>query len=141
MYQPVIDETGLFGTTIEFQGQITKVNFPLVTGLFDDSSDEIFIVGNGILEFVDTSKTGRNSSRRLAIKLAADENDGRGLQVNVDGEQTNEETDGQSDFRGFDLQVEIEPPMQAGCLAKIFKRMQERFKIESLSTVFSKNLP
>ena len=114
MYQPVVEEAGLFGTTIESQGQVTKISFPLVTGLFDDTSDEVVIVGNGLLQFVDTT-----GSRRLAIKLVASEADARKLQESESDE---------SDTRGFDLQVLVDPPKQQGCFVTLMMKIKEKFK-------------
>ena len=116
MYEPVVEEVGLFGTTIETQGQVTKISFPLVTGLFDDTSDEVVIVGNGILEFVDTSNGRR---RRRAIKLVASETDARILQ---------ESESGQADERGFDMQVLVNPPKQQGCFVTLMNKIKEQFK-------------
>jgi len=105
-YQPVIIENevseGLFGTTIETQDKIIKINFPLVTGFFDDGADSIVISGNAELRFI-------NSSNDRRLKTAFDTNS----------------TEHTAD-KAFELRLDIGPP-KAGCFYILMTKMKNLF--------------
>jgi len=107
-YQPVIvganGSEGLFGTTIEVSGQVTKINFPLVTGLFEDDASEIDVTGNGQIEFVPNSSK-LEESLKVVLKL-----------VSLDVAN-----------RKYEVQVILEPPMQSGCLSILLQKLKDLF--------------
>lgn len=86
-YQPVIvtssGSVGMFGTTIQPNGHITRINFPLVTGLFDNDATKAQITSSGSLEFVTRSLTKDSTERGFALELSlnTDESIGCGNKI------------------------------------------------------------
>lgn len=107
-YQPVFvginGSEGQFGTTIEHQDEIIKINFPLVTGLFDDDADQITVIGTGQIKLI-TDDSSRRNRRTLSY----------------------EETQQDEATRAFDVQVTLERPKRFGCLSSLIKKMVSSF--------------
>jgi len=112
-YKPVIvggnGSEGQFGTTIQEQDQIIKINFPLVTGLFDDNSDSIFVNGSGLLQIVsDATKANENGLTEIV-------SDAPEVSFSV------------SASRSFDMKVTVVPAKRSGCLGILFNKAMDLF--------------